>query len=235
MQEHAGTHIHAKPSALAHLAPTTILSPTTDPSAGMPDHHSSLVLARRRPRGAPLAALAALATLTIAPAAQAQLVPVERSILIHRTPELVWSQAGDYCAIAKWDTALRSCSVVLGDGSPGTVRRAERKNGGPPVVDVLVDRGPYSYVYRKLSNHTRGRLQVSPGPDAGTAVVTWQMWLDPLSVPAGPRAEYPQALGDEMQKGLGRIKVLAEQPVDAAPAYPVRESTDAARPSTQGS
>lgn len=197
----------------------------------MPAIQSSFVLARRRPRAA---LLATLATLAMAPAAYAQLVPVERSILIHRTPQQVWAQAGDYCAIAKWDTALRSCSVVLGDGSPGTVRRAERKNGGPPVVDVLVDRGPYSYVYRKLSNHTRGRLQVSPGPDAGTAVVTWQMWLDPLSVPAGPRAEYPQALGADMQRALGRIKVLAEQPVDAAPAYPVRESADAARPSTQG-
>lgn len=199
----------------------------------MPAPHPTPVIPRRRPRGALPVALATL--IAASATAHAQLVPVERSILIHRTPEQVWAQAGDYCAIARWDTALRSCSVVLGDGSPGTVRRAERKNGGPPVVDVLVDRGPYSYVYRKLSNHTRGRLQVSPGPDAGTAVVTWQMWLDPLSVPAGPRAEYPQALGADMQKALGRIKVLAEQPVDAAPAYPVRESADATRPSTQGS
>lgn len=189
--------------------------------------------ADRRPAASRRLLTAAL-WLAMTPAAWAQMIPVERSVLVNAAPEQVWRQAGNYCAIAQWDAAYKSCSVVLGDGSPGTVRRVVRKAGGPAAVDVLTDRGPYSYSYRKLSNHTRGRLQVAPGLDAGTAVVTWQMWLDPFTVPQGAAAEYPQALGDDMQAALGRIKSLAEAPVDAAPAYPVREAGAPADPTTQG-
>jgi len=142
--------------------------------------------------------------------AHAQLVPVERSLAIDADPDLVWQQAGGYCAMARWDREFKRCDVVLGSGGPGTVRRMVYKAGGLPAVDILTDKGPYGYSYRKLSGHTRGRLQVRPGPDAGTAIVTWQVWLDPFALPDGAGSEYPLALGDSMLAALGALKTAAE-------------------------
>ncbi|WP_455287589.1 SRPBCC family protein [Cupriavidus necator] len=168
-----------------------------------------------------LAAPALLAA-WLAPA-HAQLIPVERSVEVLADPVHVWEQVGSYCAVPDWDTAYKDCKVVLGDGSPGTVRRMTRKTGGLPAVDVLTDKGPYSYSYRKLSNHTRGRLQVSAGT-GGTTRVTWQVWLDPSAVPDGPRAEYPAALGDDMQVSLERLKAQAEAAEREAEAAAARGS-----------
>ncbi|KAI3593581.1 hypothetical protein D9X30_1308 [Cupriavidus sp. U2] len=138
------------------------------------------------------------------------MTPVERSILVQASPDRVWLLGGDYCAIARWDAALRRCDVVLGNGAPGTVRRMVYRAGGLPAVDVLTDRGPWSYSYRKLSGHTRGRWQVAAGPDAGTTVVTWQVWLDPFALPNGAGSEYPLALGDEMLGAMERLRQRAE-------------------------
>lgn len=144
-------------------------------------------------------------------AAHAQLVPVERSVAINADPDLVWLQAGGYCALSKWDGEFKRCDVVLGTGAPGTVRRMVYKAGGLPAVDILTDKGPYAYSYRKLSGHTRGRLQARPGRDAGTTILTWQVWLDPFALPDGAGSEYPYALGDSMQAALGNLKVRAEE------------------------
>lgn len=144
-------------------------------------------------------------------AAHAQLVPVERSVAINADADLVWQQAGGYCALAKWDGEFKRCDVVLGSGAPGTVRRMVYKAGGLPAVDILTDKGPYAYSYRKLSGHTRGRLQAKPGLDAGTTILTWQVWLDPFALPDGAGSEYPQALGDSMQAALGNLKARAEE------------------------
>lgn len=155
------------------------------------------------PTAVMLLALASTAT-------HAQMTPVERSVLVQAAPDRVWTLGGDYCAIARWDPALRRCDVVLGNGAPGTVRRMVYRMGGLPAVDVLTDRGPWSYSYRKLSGHTRGRWQVAAGPEAGTTLVTWQVWLDPFSLPNGAGAEYPLALGDEMLGAMQRLKQRAE-------------------------
>ncbi|WP_354683471.1 SRPBCC family protein [Cupriavidus necator] len=156
------------------------------------------------------ACAALLLAIGIAAPAQAQMIAVERSVEVQADPVRVWQQAGNYCGLPKWDTAYKDCSVVLGDGGPGTVRRMARKAGGLPAVDVLTDKGPYSYSYRKLSNHTRGRLQVTAGNGVGTTRVTWQLWLDPSSVPNGAQAEYPAALAEDMQISLERLKAQAE-------------------------
>lgn len=160
-------------------------------------------------------------------AAHAQLVPVERSVLIDADPDRVWQHAGGYCAIAQWDAEFKRCDVVLGSGAPGTVRRMVYKAGGLPAVDILTDKGPYAYSYRKLSGHTRGRLQVRPGLDAGTAVVTWQVWLDPFALPDGAGSEYPLALGDSMLAALGKLKAKTEE--EAREAQPVAQAQVAAQ------
>lgn len=174
--------------------------------------------------------------------AHAQLIPVERSVEVLADPARVWDLAGGYCAVPDWDTVYKDCRVVLGSGSPGTVRRMAHKAGGLPAVDVLTDKGPFSYSYRKLSSHTRGRLQATPGQEVGTTHVTWQMWLDPSAVPDGARAEYPAALGDDMLAALQRLKAQAEAAQHEAeeeaargPALiPPREAPTPSQPSPLG-
>jgi hypothetical protein len=185
--------------------------------------------------------LTALLAAWLAPA-QAQLIPVERSVEVLADPARVWQLAGSYCAVPDWDTAYQDCRVVLGSGGPGTVRRMAHKAGGLPAVDVLTDKGPYSYSYRKLSSHTRGRLQAASGDGVGTTRVIWQMWLDPSAVPDGTHAQYPAALGEDMLVALQRMKVqveAAQQEAEAAAARrpvltPPRAAPSPSQPSPLG-
>lgn len=155
-----------------------------------------------------MAVLACVGALMVSPAVAAADVSVERSIIVLGSSEALWDRFGSFCSVADWDLAFKSCRFTKGQGDTGTVRRIERQNGGPDIVDMLVDVSNGFYRYQGIDGGSEGVFSMKPGPTDGTTLVTWRIAAGPNASPAFKEA-ISTRLGGAVQEALETLARLA--------------------------
>ena len=141
----------------------------------------------------------------IAGAAAGHALELEETITLEAAPAAVWQRAGDFCAIAQWHPAYRSCKL---SEVTGKLRRILITTGGARIVERLIARDDAQMFYTY-------KLDLGPLPvknyvatfriltEGGKTFVTWDAKFDASGV-SEDRAK--QIVRESFQRGLQGLK-----------------------------
>ena len=127
------------------------------------------------PRRRTLGRTLALAALSLAAAAPAQALDLQRSVDIAAPPAKVWQTIGDFCGIGDWHPAIATCTPSDKDGMK--VRILGLKGGGTIKEEQLSrDDKVMSYTYTILESPlpvSDYKSTLSVAPEGSGSTVTW--------------------------------------------------------------
>ena len=159
-----------------------------------------------------LAACAALAALSIQPAAA---VEVTENVTTAAAPAKVWGMIGKFDAIATWLPGAESSPADKG-GAVGSVRVITLKApGSPTVTEQLTASTGESYTYAILkvdpkvlpvANYTS---TIGVAPAGSGSVVTWRGSFQPAG--GADDAAAAKAMSGVYRAGLDNIKAMADR------------------------
>ena len=140
--------------------------------------------------------------------AGAQAVEVSKQTTLSHSPDEVWAMIGEFGTIDRWHPAIEM-SVVEGDGGNGIYRTLTLGDGGvirELLLDYSLRERLYSYAIIEsplpVANYVSS-LAVSPGPDSGSAIVTWTSTFDASGVSDQEAADL---IGGIYQAGFDSIE-----------------------------
>ena len=156
--------------------------------------------------------------------AGAEAVEVSRQTTVSHSPDEVWAMIGEFGTIDRWHPAIET-SVVEGDGGHGIYRTLTLGDGGV-IRELLLDYSlrdrHYSYAILEsplpVANYV-STLAVTPGPDDGSAIVTWTSTFDANGVSDQEAADL---IGGIYQAGFDSITTMLghskSRPASPAPS-----------------
>jgi Polyketide cyclase / dehydrase and lipid transport len=144
-------------------------------------------------------------TALIAGGAAGHALELEETTAIEATPAAVWARASDFCAVAQWHPAYRSCKL---SEVTGKLRRILFTTQGARIVERLIARDDAQMFYTY-------KLDLGPLPvknyvasfrvftEGGKTYVTWDAKFDASGVSEN-RAR--QIVHELFQRGLQGLK-----------------------------
>ncbi len=141
-------------------------------------------------------------------------VEVSKQATLSHSPDKVWAMIGEFGTIDRWHPAIEK-SAVDGEGGSGIHRTLTLGDGGV-IRELLLDYSFSDRHYRyailegplPVANYV-SNLAVAPGPNSGSAMVTWTSTFDANGVSDQEAAEL---IGGIYQAGFDSIeKMLSAQ------------------------
>ncbi len=166
--------------------------------------------ARHAARG--VAAVAAIILTWTLGSAGAEAIEVSKQATLSHSPDKIWAMIGEFGTIDRWHPAVEK-SAVEGEGGSGIYRNLTLGGGGM-IRELLLDYSlrdrSYGYAILEsplpIANYVAS-LSVAPGPDSGSATVTWSSTFDAKGASDQEAAELIggiyQAGFDSLEKMLG--------------------------------
>jgi len=166
-------------------------------------------------------ALAALATMSAAAFAAAQVLHVSKEVTIDAPADQVWAKIKDFDGLATWHPALESDKIVAGKNNEVGAERLLTLKGGGTIKEKLLafDAKKHSFKYSILegvlpvSDYTSTVTVKSMGKDKST--VTWSGSFKRKDTSDKPAADADDAtatktMGGVYDAGLSNLKKMLE-------------------------
>jgi len=177
-------------------------------------------------RLAAAALLAASGAIAAAPA-EAPVLKVSRSVIVHAAPDAAWRTVGDFGRVHAWHPGVAKTEIVEGaDDRPGAVRLLTLRGGGTlreRLLDYDARHHRYRYALVDGAWPVSGYTAVIGVKAAGRnrSKVTWSATFRRKDTGPHPAADADdaaakKAVGETYQAGLERLKAVVDSGRDGA-------------------